>query len=224
MLTAIKKWTLARITRSKDCYPVTVFHQDGRIITDRHPVVRHGLVFVEPHGWAIREDYAPVVRHYQWVDPNGPPRFKEHRRVVHCEPPPLDRVSETEIWQQVFQEAGFGISLSDQTCGCPTLVRPHKIRRLINSPIARRWAIVLLTGLVLVTMLNRNAPLNYWGVGQWTKILLSDVITHIPQGMVPDFLIGVLASIAGGGVIVISPLLWRKMRNRKEYQYRTPRL
>lgn len=218
-------WLRSKTTRSEGCYPITVFHDNGRVITESHPLVRYGLVFMKSHGWAIPESYAPVVSIYRHVINGQPLRFIEYRRIVHQEPPSPDKVTEVDLQQQAFQDAQLGVSFDELTCDCPALVRPRKIKRLLKNPWTPRMLLAIWLAWFLASLFDRGNLINYWTI----SVTAVDFWDGVAKGIIKVVWNVILAHPVISGLVTCTiwtsgVWLWRKVRGCQDPENRTPEL
>ena len=89
-----------------DDIPLRVFLADGRMLYDKHPLVRHGIIMSRKHSIVL--SYAPPIPAYERRNPDAPP-VCVGQEYVYIADEGLDPITKIEAMYGFFQDGEFGI-------------------------------------------------------------------------------------------------------------------
>ena len=144
-----------------DDIPLRVLLADGRVLYDKHPLVRHGVIISRKHDIVL--PYIRPISAYEWVDPEAPP-VCVRQEYVYTAYEGLDPIAKIEAMYGFFQDGGFGIDHRK-------LTGPAWRRRIsLNSLFLLRIAFVL-TAALFVYVHARNDFEGFRQLAVWATVL-----------------------------------------------------
>ena len=169
-----------------------VFLADGRMLYDKHPLVRHGVITSFKHEMAF--SYSPPVRVYRFERDNAPPVYVGQEYYYDSDKE-LDPMARIEAMHGFYQDGMFGIDHQK-------LVGPVWRRHVNLHTIFRRSCTVGSTAFLLYTLARNDfeglQQLVIWFKGwlSWSQSLIAEepnwVILIVTSALLPVLLGGLM--------------------------------
>ncbi len=204
-----------------DDIPLRVLLADGRMLYDKHPLVRHGVIISRKHDIVL--PYIRPISAYQWVDSEAPPVYAR-QEYVYTAYKGLDPIAKIEAMYGFFQDAEFGIDHKK-------LAGPAWRRRIgLDSLFFRRITFVLSAALFVYVHARNDfegfRQLAVWAtvLATWTAGWATGVYSSLPEE--PHWIIvagtGAFLSLLLAGVVKLAWSRLRRFGRRKPRWWEPP--
>ena len=209
-------WRLSSWFRNlfqSDDIPLRVFLSDGRVLYDKHPLVRHGLVTSLKHDIALA--YKPPTRVYQHRQSGSPPVFigREYRYTADKELTPTAKV---EAMHGFFQDGLLGVEYR-------ALIGPAWRRHINLHTILRRSCMVGSTAFLIYALARndfeglRQLATLFKGWISWSQSLIAEE----PHWVIL-VVVSALLSVLLGGLVRMAWSRLRRFGRRKPRWWELP--